>query len=114
MFFSQLILNSLKPSLLKISPNFSPFKRCVQMGQKVGVNGVDIHFERVGTGDHTLLLLPGALGSTRTDFSPQLNGLNRDRLCLIAWDPPGYGYSRPPDRDFNDFYRKDAEMAAHS
>ena len=117
MFLNQLVLkscNKTKPNFLKISAYFQSIsKRCLQMGQKVSIKGINIHYEKVGTGDHNLLLLPGALGSTRTDFSPQLNGLNRDKFTLIAWDPPGYGYSRPPDRDFNDFYKKDAEMAAN-
>ncbi|XP_070567447.1 valacyclovir hydrolase-like [Ptychodera flava] len=77
------------------------------------VNGVNIHYEKTGQGNHTLLLLPGALGSSQTDFSPQLSGLNRDKFTLIAWDPRGYGKSRPPDRDFpKKFFDRDAEDAA--
>ncbi|CAG2159277.1 unnamed protein product [Oppiella nova] len=98
---------------LLISKKWYKCKRLVQMlGQKVSVDGLNIHYERVGTGKHTVLLLPGALGSTRTDFTPQLEGMDRKRFTLIAWDPPGYGFSRPPERDFNDFYRKDAKIAA--
>ncbi|CAG2109589.1 unnamed protein product, partial [Medioppia subpectinata] len=81
-----------------------------QLGQKVAVNGFNIHYERVGTGQHTVLLLPG--GSTRTDFGAQLETMNREAFTLIAWDPPGYGYSRPPERDWNDYYRRDAKVAA--
>jgi hypothetical protein len=32
------------------------------MGEKISVNGINIHYERVGNGGHNLLLLPGALG----------------------------------------------------
>ncbi|CAG2115724.1 unnamed protein product, partial [Medioppia subpectinata] len=83
-----------------------------QLGQKVAVNGFNIHYEKVGTGQHTVLLLPGAIGSTRSDFGAQLETMNREAFTLIAWDPPGYGYSRPPERDWNDFYRRDAKVAA--
>lgn len=36
---------------------------------KIGVNGIDIYYEIRGTGDHVVLLLPGALGeSPLSDF----------------------------------------------
>lgn len=51
-------------------------------------------------------------GTSQTDFKPQLENLNRDKLTVIAWDPPGYGYSRPPDRKFDmDMFRDDAVIA---
>lgn len=82
-------------------------------GSKVVVNNVSIHYEKVGTGNHALLLLPGALGSSRTDFKPQLEQLNRNKFTVVAWDPPGYGFSRPPDRCFSaDMLHKDADVAA--
>ncbi len=34
-------------------------------------------------------------------------------FTLIAWDPPGYGHSRPPVRFYDkDVYLRDAQMAA--
>lgn len=31
---------------------------------------------------------------------------------MVAWDPRGYGHSRPPDRDFPlDFFERDAKDA---
>ncbi|XP_060890256.1 valacyclovir hydrolase isoform X2 [Labrus mixtus] len=76
------------------------------------VNGVDLYYEQTGGGKHALLLLPGALGSTRTDFGPQLKSLNKERFTVIGWDPRGYGRSRPPDRDFPlDFFERDAKDA---
>ena len=34
------------------------------------------------------------------------------KLKLIAWDPPGYGKSRPPERTFPlDFFERDAKWA---
>uniref|UniRef100_A0A3Q4BMW0 AB hydrolase-1 domain-containing protein n=1 Tax=Mola mola TaxID=94237 RepID=A0A3Q4BMW0_MOLML len=76
------------------------------------VNGVDLYYEQSGRGKHAVLLLPGALGSTRTDFGPQLKSLNKERFTVVGWDPRGYGQSRPPDRDFpSDFFERDAKDA---
>lgn len=76
------------------------------------VNGVDLYYEQTGRGKHAVLLLPGALGSTKTDFAPQLKCLNKERFTVVGWDPRGYGQSRPPDRDFpSDFFERDAKDA---
>lgn len=32
---------------------------------KVTVNGVQLHYQRVGEGDHAVLLMPGMLGEPR-------------------------------------------------
>lgn len=82
-------------------------------GYDVKIDGKNIHYESAGEGDHILLLLPGALGTGKNDFRSQLTGLDGSQFKMIAWDPPGYGQSRPPDRDFEDFYRRDAIMAAN-
>ncbi|XP_026202015.1 valacyclovir hydrolase isoform X2 [Anabas testudineus] len=76
------------------------------------VNGVDLYYEQTGRGRHAVLLLPGALGSTKTDFGPQLKSLNKELFTVVGWDPRGYGQSRPPDRDFpSDFFERDAKDA---
>lgn len=81
-------------------------------GGRQRVNGVDMYYEQTGRGKHAVLLLPGALGSTRTDFGPQLKSLNKERFTVIGWDPRGYGQSRPPERDFPlDFFERDAKDA---
>ena len=95
------IKQTINKSILIIS------RQCHHHGHKVLVSGNNIYYEKHGTGHHHVLLLPGALGSTKTDFPDQIQGLNRDKFTLIAWDPPGYGQSRPPERDFDNFYRKD-------
>lgn len=88
-------------------------------------SGGDIHIVEAGhistgttpaTSRNTVLLMPGALGTGWTDFRPQLEGLP-DLLpadwSLVAWDPPGYGKSRPPHRTFPvDFFQRDAAAAA--
>ena len=51
-------------------------------------------------------------GTIWTDFKPQIENLNTEKLTIVAWDPPGYGKSRPPDRTFpDDFFQRDATWA---
>lgn len=51
-------------------------------------------------------------GTIWTDFKPQIENLNTDQLTIVAWDPPGYGKSRPPDRTFpDDVFQRDAAWA---
>nr|KAF6443165.1 biphenyl hydrolase like [Molossus molossus] len=79
---------------------------------KVAVNGVHLHYQRTGEGEHAVLLLPGMLGSGETDFGPQIKNLNKQLFTVVAWDPRGYGHSRPPDRDYpGDFFERDAKDA---
>ena len=80
---------------------------------EVELNGGKIFYETAGNGPHNLLLLPGALGSTRTDFLPQLSKLDGEKFTIHAWDPPGYGKSRPLNRTWPDkFFDRDAADAA--
>lgn len=67
-----------------------------------------------GSGPNALILLPGALGTIHTDFQPQIDALPEllDDYTIVAWDPPGYGKSRPPERTFPPgFYHRDAYLA---
>jgi len=73
-----------------------------------------LHYEKVGSGAETVLLLPGALGSALSDFGPQLREgkLSADKYTLIGWDPPGYGQSRPPQRTWpTRWFERDAHAA---
>lgn len=73
-----------------------------------------INFVHTGNGSNGLILLPGALGTIRTDFQPQIDALPKllANYTIIAWDPPGYGKSRPPERSFPaGFYHRDAYLA---
>jgi valacyclovir hydrolase len=57
-------------------------------------------------------IISGALGSCWTDFKPQIEKLPKliPDYNVIAWDPPGYGRSIPPSRNFTlDFLEKDAD-----
>ncbi|KAF7994504.1 hypothetical protein HCN44_003976 [Aphidius gifuensis] len=100
---------------LKLNPmniikmNSSSMSPDTMKENKINVNGIDINYIKTGSGSHPVLLLPGALGSSLTDFKPQLQGLDKKNLTIIAWDPPGYGKSIPPSRKFgDDFFYKDA------
>ncbi|KAM3929459.1 valacyclovir hydrolase isoform 2-T2 [Leptodactylus fuscus] len=80
--------------------------------RRVQVNGANLHYQRTGCGDHAVLLLPGALGCSQTDFGPQLKFLNKEVFTIIGWDPRGYGLSIPPARDYpEDFFSRDAKDA---
>ncbi|EDV94652.1 valacyclovir hydrolase [Drosophila grimshawi] len=91
--------------------------RCLHSERKVSVKGAgDLHIVESGSGKRSLLLMPGALGSAWTDFKPQIEQLPKllPDYTIIAWDPPGYGKSVPPQRKFDlEFFRKDAEAAVN-
>ena len=75
------------------------------------LNNVELYYKKVGHGSKVLLCFPGGLGSTRTDFGPQLEQL-KESFTVIAFNPRGYGKSIPPKRDFPlDFYHRDADDA---
>ncbi|XP_015669781.1 valacyclovir hydrolase [Protobothrops mucrosquamatus] len=79
---------------------------------KVEVNGVHLHYQQTGNGNHAVLLLPGMLGSGQTDFEPQLKNMNKEIFTVVAWDPRGYGKSIPPVRDYPlDYFERDAKDA---
>lgn len=82
--------------------------------RKIDVSGTSINYVQTGAGDKAILLLPGALGSAWTDFRPQIENLPKllPDHTIIAWDPPGYGKSIPPQRNFTvDIFERDAESA---
>ena len=51
-------------------------------------------------------------GNARADCGNLLDNMNQDRFTIIAMDPQGYGYSRPPERvyDKDTFYELDANV----
>lgn len=82
---------------------------------KIRVGKYNVNYVKAGSGQKkAVLLLPGALGSSQSDFKPQIEalpGLLKDHT-IIAWDPPGYGKSQPPVKKFHlDFYEEDAKVA---
>ena len=69
---------------------------------KIEVNGAQIYYERRGAGAHPILCMPGALGSTATDFPPQMEHFgSRNDFTIVGYDPRGYGKSRPSARQFS-------------
>ncbi|XP_076111404.1 serine hydrolase BPHL-like [Mytilus galloprovincialis] len=82
------------------------------LSHKIEVNRARLHFETTGDGPNIILLLPGALGSSRTDFEKQLTDFNKSDYTLIAFDPRGYGKSIPPNRTWPlEFLQRDADDA---
>jgi pimeloyl-ACP methyl ester carboxylesterase len=65
--------------------------------EMVEVDGLQIAYERVGSGP-ALVLLHGYVGDGPTTWRPQLDGLS-DEFTVVAWDAPGAGRSPdPPER----------------
>ncbi len=62
------------------------------------LNGFKVHYQKTGTGRHHVLMMPGVFGSAETDFPYQTKNMDTSKFTLIAWDPPGYGRSIPPER----------------
>jgi pimeloyl-ACP methyl ester carboxylesterase len=65
--------------------------------QMVEVEGLQIAYERAGSGP-ALVLLHGYVGDGPTTWRRQLDGLS-DEFTVVAWDAPGAGRSTdPPER----------------
>lgn len=58
------------------------------------------------------MILSYLLGNARADLGKLLDNMNHQAFTLIGIDPPGYGYSRPPERkyDLNTYYQQDASF----
>ena len=80
----------------------------------VSVNGVDLYFERYGSGPHVILSMPGAIGGT-IFFKPQINHFGRSGsgFTFVTYDPRGYGRSRPSSRVYSSpiYYEIDGKDA---
>ncbi|KAK3854783.1 hypothetical protein Pcinc_038758 [Petrolisthes cinctipes] len=82
--------------------------------EQVMVDGLSLNYQVAGDGTKVALCLPGALGTIESDFAPQLKNLPNHGIKVVCWDPPGYGKSRPPPRNYTmDFLRNDATIAAN-
>jgi valacyclovir hydrolase len=105
---STIFKNVMKTTLMNTNKTF-----CTAIQeQSIKVKGQTINYVKTGDGNRTILCFPGALGTIWSDFKPQLTNLDKTKFTIIAWDPPGYGHSRPPERNFNiKFYEEDADTA---
>lgn len=78
------------------------------------VNGVELNYEVKGTGPHPIICIPGTLG-TLDDFRPQMDYFGRENsgFTIVAFDPRGYGKSRPAKRfeEGKNFLLSDAKDA---
>ncbi|XP_058450955.1 valacyclovir hydrolase [Malaya genurostris] len=84
------------------------------MEKQLEIGPYRINYVEAGSGEKGLILMPGALGTAWTDFKPQIEQFPSllPNYTIIAWDPPGYGKSRPPERQFGlDFFARDADAA---
>ncbi|XP_054159492.1 valacyclovir hydrolase-like [Oppia nitens] len=77
---------------------------------RVEIDDLSLYYERTGTGEHVVLLLPGVLGTVQIEFSQQWEAFDLTKFTLIAWDPPGFGLSRPPERNYKDAYIRDGDL----
>ncbi|CAH2240637.1 jg14232 [Pararge aegeria aegeria] len=68
--------------------------------EKVKIGKHHINYIKVGHGPHSCILTPGGLGTIWTNYKPQIEGFDRSKFTLVVWDPPGFGKSYPPERNF--------------
>ncbi|CAG9772480.1 unnamed protein product [Ceutorhynchus assimilis] len=100
------------PNKALINASYTAIRQNSSMELKTVVKGQTINYLKTGQGAHNVLCFPGALGTIWSDFKPQIEGLDKNKFTVLAWDPPGCGFSRPPNRVFNTkFYENDADAA---
>lgn len=83
----------------------------VESGKKSLSDGSSIYYEKHGNGPEKVLLVPGGTGTIRTDLQPLIDSLDKSKLTIVAFDPLGYGNSRPPERNYDigiGMYKQDA------
>ena len=77
---------------------------------KATINGVQLHYEIRGDGSHPIICIPGAIGTAKMSFEPQLDYFGRQGsgFTVVSFDPRGYGASRPAERFGKNFFICDA------
>ena len=87
----------------------TPIHHVRNLSGYVTVNNATMFYEKHGlNSDEIVLCVPGALGTTQSDFSYQLAEMSKD-FTMISFDPRGYGKSKKVPRDFTqNFYEVDA------
>ena len=79
---------------------------------KVLVNGMELYYEKNGSGPHAIVCIPCVLGNTEVFLKQLMYFGSSQEFTIVALDPRGYGKSRPPQRQFtNDFHTVDAKDA---
>ncbi|PAV59449.1 hypothetical protein WR25_13555 [Diploscapter pachys] len=65
----------------------------------ITIDGLNIGYSKFGSGPNNLLCICGAVGCYKKDWPLSfLENFDTSLLTIICIDPPGYGTSRPPDR----------------
>lgn len=110
LFFScNFVHCDITPSKLKTMSNFT-------VRFEDGRTLQTVAYEIFGTGEHVVLIIPGAIGTAASDFPQQLSNDSSSEDCLdylkftfVAVELPGWGRSVPPERSFGPHtYRHDA------
>lgn len=79
--------------------------------QIIKIGKHNINYIKVGHGTHSCILTPGVLGTIWTNYKEQIQRFDRSQFTLVVWDPPGFGKSYPPEREFNlQSYENDADI----
>ncbi|CAG7715366.1 unnamed protein product [Allacma fusca] len=82
--------------------------------QKISIEGMEIYWEKYGEGPEVLLFIAGFLEDISSVFHPLWEKMYSKQFTLVGIDLPGYGHSRPPNRDFSmedSIYDRDARVA---
>ncbi|XP_078492786.1 serine hydrolase BPHL-like isoform X2 [Ciona intestinalis] len=66
------------------------------------INDVKLCYKVIGSGDHVVLLMPGAAASCELSLNPQLEGLDQNIFTLVAFDPRGWGWSMDARREYKE------------
>lgn len=83
---------------------------------KFVLSGQPIWYDKFGRGPHTVLLIPGAIGTGKSDFWIQLDNtdnehhLDFEQFTFICVELPGWGRSAPPKRNYDsNVFKYDAQ-----
>lgn len=80
--------------------------------QQIKIGKFNINYTKVGHGSHNVVMIPGALGTSRSHYQCQINGFNKEEFTLVIFDPQGYGKSVPPKRTLTkEGFQIDADTA---
>lgn len=58
----------------------------------------------------TYLSVDRSTGSTQLEYGHQFDYFDPAKFTLVSWDAPGFGQSRPLERDYRDCYERDARL----
>ena len=98
----------------KIVRFFSGFtgKKLFENENFINVDNVKLHYVKAGYGPKIVVMLPGGLGTGISHFKKQLENFDHETFTMVAWDPPGFGQSRPHKRVWKDFFWIEADLIA--